>query len=131
MTLYERVGGDAYFFDLVEHFYEGVEGDLLLRPIYPEDLAEGKINLAEFLIQYWGGPQNYSARQGHPRLRMRHSPFAIGPPEREAWLHHMSEAVRSSSAAPSDAAELLAYFESASKMLINRDGTQETTTSPK
>ena len=120
MSLYERVGGDVYFFDLVERFYEGVEGDPLLRPIYPPDLGPGKINLAEFLIQYWGGPQSYSARRGHPRLRMRHVHFEIGLREREAWLHHMSKAVRESPATPADAGELLAYFVSASEMLINR-----------
>ncbi len=116
----ERVGGDGYFFGLVERLYDGVEEDPLLRPIYPQDLEQGKANLAELLIQYWGGPQNYSARRGHPRLRRRHFPFAIGPRQREAWLRHMSEAVRSSPASPSDAAALLAYFETASTMLVNR-----------
>jgi hemoglobin len=120
MSLYERVGGDVYFFGLVEGLYDGVEEDPLLRPIYPQDLEQGKANLADFLIQYWGGPQNYSVRRGHPRLRMRHFPLAIGPREREAWLHHMGEAVRASTASPSDAGELLAYFESASTMLVNR-----------
>jgi hemoglobin len=122
MSLYERVGGDVYFFGLVERLYDGVEGDPLLRPIYPEDLEQGKANLAELLIQYWGGPQNYRARRGHPRLRRRHFPFAIGPRERAAWLQHMSEAVRASPASPSEAAALLAYFESASTKLVNRAG---------
>src|SRR5437870_9109214 len=94
MSLYERVGGDVYFFGLVECLYDGVEEDPLLRPIYPQDLEQGKANLAEFLIQYWGAPQNYTVRRGHPRLRMRHFPFAIGPRQREAWLHHMGETVR-------------------------------------
>ena len=57
MSLYERVGGDVYFFGLVERFYDGVEGDPLLRPIYPQDLEQGKANLAEFPVQYWGGPR--------------------------------------------------------------------------
>lgn len=120
MTLYERVGGDAYFFALVERFYVGVTTDPVLRPLYPEDLGPGKQNLTEFLIQYWGGPQAYQTRRGHPRLRMRHVPFAIGGPERDAWFHHMAEAVRASDATEADIAEMLAYFESASYSLMNR-----------
>jgi len=118
-TLYERVGGDAYFHTLVHRFYEGVESDPVLRPIYPEDLGPGKFNLAEFLVQYWGGPARYNSRRGHPRLRMRH-PFRIGRREREAWLGHMTDAVRGSGASPRDAEELLAYFASATSMLVNQ-----------
>jgi len=116
----ERVGGDGYFFGLVERLYDGVEEDPLLRPIYPQDLEQGKANVAEFLIPYRGGPQNYSARRGHPRLRRCHFRFAIGPRPCGAWLHHLGEAVSASPASPSDAAEVLAYFESASTMLVNR-----------
>lgn len=120
MTLYERVGGEQYFVALVERFYEGVTADPVLRPLYPEDLGPGKQHLTLFLIQYWGGPQSYQAQRGHPRLRMRHIPFAIGGPERDAWFRHMSDAVRASDAAEEDMAELLAYFESASYSLMNR-----------
>jgi hemoglobin len=120
VSLYERVGGEGYFHALVDRFYDAVEDDPVLRPIYPQHLEQGKANLAEFLIQYWGGPRSYSDRRGHPRLRMRHFPFAIGRQEREAWLHHMSAAVHDSQASPSDAGELIAYFETASTMLVNR-----------
>ena len=61
----------------------------VLRPVYPEDLEPGKRALALFLGQYWGGPPEYSAEKGHPRLRMRHAPFAIGEPQRDAWLASM------------------------------------------
>jgi hemoglobin len=118
-SLYERVGGDAYFHALVERFYQSVEADPLLRPIYPEDLAPGRFNLAEFLIQYWGGPPRYSQRRGHPRLRMRH-PFPIGRAERDAWLGHMTAAVRNSGASPEDAQELIQYFGMAAGMLVNQ-----------
>ena len=93
-NLYERVGGQAFFDALVERFYAGVETDPILRPLYPEDLADPKAHLALFLAQYWGGPPTYSEQRGHPRLRMRHAPFVIGLPERDAWLRHMGEAVR-------------------------------------
>jgi hemoglobin len=106
-TLYARVGGAPYFVALVDRFYEGVERDPALRPLYPADLEPGKANLAGFLAQYWGGPPDYSARRGHPRLRMRHFRFAIGTRERDAWLRHMAAAVHESHASPEDAQALV------------------------
>jgi hemoglobin len=94
VTFFEAVGGEKTFRRLVHRFYEGVASDPILRPLYPEeDLEPAEERLRLFLIQYWGGPRTYSDRRGHPRLRMRHAPFAIGEPEREAWLTHMREAV--------------------------------------
>jgi len=119
-TLYDRVGGAAYFVALVERFYDRVERDPVLRPIYPPNLEPGKANLAAFLAQYWGGPPSYSARRGHPRLRMRHFRFPIGTRERDAWVHHMIEAVRESPASPVDVEALVAYFQRAATMLINQ-----------
>jgi hemoglobin len=119
-SLYQRVGGDAYFQALVERFYTHVEDDPVLRPIYPKDLGPGRANLAAFLAQYWGGPPTYSANRGHPRLRMRHFRFPIGQWERNAWVGHMVEAVRASDASPADAEALISYFDSAATMLINQ-----------
>jgi hemoglobin len=119
-TMYERVGGQPFFRALVERFYTGVEHDPLLRPLYPDDLEPPSRHLALFLAQYWGGPHTYNDERGHPRLRMRHFPFRIGQSERDAWLGHMRAAVETSTAAPSDAAALLAYFETASTSLINQ-----------
>jgi hemoglobin len=118
-SLYERVGGDEYFHSLVARFYEGVEADPVLRPLYPEDLGPARFHLAEFLVQYWGGPRRYSEQRGHPRLRMRH-PFPIGRAERDAWFRHMTEAVAASGASPEDARELIAYFDMAATSLINQ-----------
>ncbi len=118
-SLYERVGGDAYFEALVDRFYAGVETDPLLRALYPKSLEAPRRHLALFLAQYWGGPQTYSAERGHPRLRMRHVRFRIGPAEREAWLRHMRAAVDASDATPSDRDALLAYFETAATSLLN------------
>ena len=76
-TFYEAVGGEETFRRLVHHFYAGVAEDPLLRPLYPEqDLAGAEERLRMFLVQYWGGPRTYSEQRGHPRLRMRHAPFA-------------------------------------------------------
>ena len=122
-TLYERVGGGAFFVDLVDRFYLGVRGDPLLRPLYPEDLGESSRHLALFLMQYWGGPGTYGEERGHPRLRMRHAPFVIGPPERDAWLRHMLTALHELESAsritPADALELRAYLEMAANTLVN------------
>lgn len=118
-TVFERVGGQPFFDDLVERFYDGVVQDPVLRPLYPADLAEPKRHLALFLGQYWGGPAIYNAERGHPRLRMRHAPFVIGLAERDAWLSHMTAAVRFSDVEPAIETELLEYFEMASRSLIN------------
>lgn len=119
-SLYARVGGDAFFFELVERFYAGVATDPVLRPLYPADLAPPKRRLALFLIQYWGGPSTYNDERGHPRLRMRHVRFGIGQRERAAWLEHMRAAVETSSAGPRDRQALLDYFTNTATSLINR-----------
>lgn len=119
-SLYERVGGDEFFFSLVERFYAGVALDPLLRPLYPGDLEPPKHRLALFLIQYWGGPHTYTNERGHPRLRMRHVRFRIGNAEREAWLRHMRAAVQASSASVQDAQALNEYFQSAAFSLVNQ-----------
>jgi hemoglobin len=93
-TFYEAVGGEPTFRRLVHDFYAGVAGDPELRAIYPEkDLSGAEERLRMFLIQYWGGPRTYSEQRGHPRLRMRHAPFHVGPRARDAWLAHMRVAV--------------------------------------
>ena len=92
---YEAVGGEPFFVDLVEGFYQGVENDEILRPMYPEDLADAKRHLVLFLVQYWGGPRTYLEERGHPRLRMRHAPFKITKRAREAWLTAMMTALNS------------------------------------
>jgi hemoglobin len=120
VTLYERVGGSPFFDGLVSAFYDGVAGDPLLRPLYPEDdLAGARQRLRDFLVQYWGGPSTYTEERGHPRLRMRHAPFVIAEAERDRWLVHMRAAVDATGAAPEVAAELLAYFEMAAPAMQN------------
>jgi hemoglobin len=92
-TFYALVG-EQFLAELVERFYEGVAGDAVLRPLYPnQDFTDAKARLCAFLVQYWGGPADYSATRGHPRLRMRHAPFVIGAAERDAWLAQMTAAV--------------------------------------
>ena len=119
-TVYDVVGGLEFFESLVDRFYEGVETDGALRPMYPEDLAPGKHALALFLAQYWGGPPTYSEQKGHPRLRMRHVGFAIGEQERDAWFKHMSAAVSSADLEPEIEEAMLDYFSMAATHMINR-----------
>lgn len=119
-TFYEAIGGEPTFRRLVDEFYAGVATDPLLRPIYPEaDLSGASERLRLFLEQYWGGPTTYSQRRGHPRLRMRHAPFRIGPEERDAWLRHMRRAVDSLGLAPEHEQTLWTYLERAALFMVN------------
>ena len=119
--LYDRAGGTPFFEALVGRFYAGVASDPALRPIYPEpDLAGAQHRLTLFLIQYWGGPATYDQERGHPRLRMRHAPFAIGAGERDRWLVHMRAAI-AEMAPPAEIAEQLErYFAMVADAMRNR-----------
>jgi hemoglobin len=122
-TFYDAVGGEPTFHALVARFYEGVAGDPELRRLYPEeDLTDAEERLRLFLIQYWGGPTTYGEQRGHPRLRMRHAPFEIGPKERDAWLRHMADAVRSLELPEELEAPLWNYLSGAAYAMQNRPG---------
>ena len=118
-SVFDRVGGMAFFTKLVEDFYSQVELSLVLRAMYPEDLDEAKTHLALFLAQYFGGPAQYQAVRGHPRLRMRHAPYVIDVDARDAWLAAMLHAVAQSTAGPTERAELVSYFDSSAHSLQN------------
>ncbi len=128
--LYAAVGGAPFFERLVDAFYDGVAADPLLLPLYPDapELKGARRRLTLFLIQYWGGPATYSDERGHPRLRLRHLPFTIGPAERDAWLAHMTRAVdlATGELEPETASAvrelLLGYFVPASEQLRNDTG---------
>jgi hemoglobin len=120
--MYERVGGDAFFETLTRRFYDAVRTDPVLTPLYPDDpddFEQARGHLTGFLIQFWGGPQTYSNERGHPRLRMRHAPFVVGQAERDAWMRHMTDAVRAGGLGPMDQTQMLSYFESAATAMIN------------
>lgn len=121
-SLFLAVGGRPYFDRLVARFYEGVATDPILRPLYPEDLTESVAHTAGFLAQFWGGGTvQYSDERGHPRLRARHGHVPIGQAERDAWVHHMTEAVRGSGVSEELQARQLEYFEMAATHMINLD----------
>jgi hemoglobin len=122
-TFYDEVNGDETFKAIVSRFYQLVREDEILRPLYPEDDLDGaEERLRMFLDQYWGGPRTYSDQRGHPRLRMRHSPFKIGYIERDAWLRCMRTAVAEIDSQTLDDAHrkaLLDYLEMAAHSMVN------------
>ncbi|HEV7865098.1 MAG TPA: globin [Acidimicrobiia bacterium] len=120
-TLYAAVGGMAFFERLVDGFYRGVEDDDVLAPLYPEapDFTGARRRLRLFLAQYWGGPGIYSEERGHPRLRMRHFPFPVGPRQRDRWMYHMTNAVEATAPDGPIRDALLNYFTSAAEQMLN------------
>jgi hemoglobin len=123
VNVHDAVGGEGFFVDLVEAFYRRVASDVLLRPLYPDDLTESTQHMVLFLQQYWGGPGTYSEQRGHPRLRQRHAPFVIGEAERDAWLGHMLAAldeIVTQRGVPSELeAQMVQYFAGAADFLVN------------
>jgi len=120
-NFYDAVGGEEVFHRIVARFYEEVAKDEILLPLYPEqpDLGPAEERLRLFLMQYWGGPHTYGERRGHPRLRMRHAPFSIGPLERDAWLRCMRIAVDEADLSDQHRRQLWAYLEMAANSMMN------------
>jgi hemoglobin len=115
-------GGPEAFAALADAFYARVERDLVLMPLYEgRDLGDAREHLALFLMQYFGGPAIYAEKRGHPRLRMRHFPYAIGATERDAWLGHMNAAIANVPVFAPVADLLRAYFHQAAHFLQNRE----------
>lgn len=123
MSFFEEVGGHATFETIVRVFYEGVAEDEVLRPMYPEeDLGPAADRLQLFLEQYWGGPTTYSDTRGHPRLRMRHAPFAVTPDARDRWLRHFRKGLDAAHLDPEHDQAFWAYAQHAAKFMINDPG---------
>ncbi|MDZ4834305.1 MAG: globin [Candidatus Melainabacteria bacterium] len=119
-VIYKAVGDEKPFFDLVDEFYSGVENDLILRPLYPEDLTDAKQHLALFMIQRTGGRTTYSDERGHPRMRQRHMPFPIGMNERNAWIKNMTAALDKVPEMAPHKKDLTEFFETFATFLINK-----------
>ena len=119
-TFYDAIGGEAVFRGIVARFFAQVPTDEVLRTVYPQDDLDGaEERLALFLMQYWGGPTTYSDERGHPRLRMRHAPFRIGPAERDAWLGAMRVAIGEAGLAAPHREQLWEYVQSTANHMIN------------
>ncbi len=119
-SIYELVGGEDTFRRLVDVFYANIEQDAYLRPMFPDSLDEGKKWQFLFLCQLFGGPQRYAQERGHPRLRMRHAPFAIDQKARDAWLHHMLDAMTQINIQQPAYDVMKSYFERAATHMINQ-----------
>ncbi len=122
-TFYEEIGGFETFRRIVARFYEGVAQDEVLRPMYPEeDLGPAEERFLHFLVQYWGGPTTYSQHRGHPRLRMRHAPFAVDSEARDRWLHHFRAGLDSVELTPEQDARFWEYVTHAANFMVNTPG---------
>ncbi|MEJ7795964.1 MAG: globin [Nocardioides sp.] len=119
-TFYEEIGGFETFQRIVHRFYEGVATDEVLRPLYPEeDLGPAEERFLLFLVQYWGGPTTYGDTRGHPRLRMRHAPFAVTPQAKDRWLLHFREGLDSVDLTPEQDERFWDYITHAAQSMVN------------
>lgn len=119
-TFYDEIGGHPTIAKIVDRFYEGVAEDEVLRPLYPEqDLGPAAERFTLFLVQYWGGPTTYSDTRGHPRLRMRHAPFAVTPQARDHWLRHFRAGLDAANLTPEQDAQFWDYVTHAAQFMVN------------
>lgn len=122
-AFFDEVGGHTTFTQIVDAFYARVPEDDILGPMYPADDFEGaKWRLQAFLEQYFGGPTAYGEQRGHPRLRMRHHPFAVTPAARDRWLEFMEDAVGTIDSDTLDdehREQFLGYVRHAAEFMIN------------
>jgi hemoglobin len=118
--VYARIGEEGLT-RLVREFYAQVPEDDILGPMYPAaDRAGAEQRLRAFLIYRFGGPTTYLDTRGHPRLRMRHAPFAIDRRARDRWILLMNRAL-ALAALPPDVTEVLrAFFDETATFMINR-----------
>ena len=118
-SFHDEIGGDTIA-AIVARFYQGVAGDEVLRQMYPEqDLAPAQERFTLFLQQYWGGPTTYSDNRGHPRLRMRHAPFAVTPTAKTHWLLHFREALDEAGLTPEQDEKFWTYITFAADSMVN------------
>jgi hemoglobin len=119
-TFYDEIGGEETITAIVAAFYRGVAEDEVLRPLYPdEDLGPAEERFRLFLMQYWGGPTTYSDLRGHPRLRMRHAPFAVTPVAKDHWLKHFRAALDEVGLPAEQDAQFWDYVTHAAQFMVN------------
>jgi hemoglobin len=122
-SFFDEIGGEPTFRRIVASFYAGVAHDPVLRPMYPEaDLGPAEERFVLFLMQYWGGPTTYSQERGHPRLRMRHAPFAVDLDARDRWLAHFRAGLDSVDLTPEQDARFWDYVTHAATFMVNTPG---------
>ena len=118
--IYATIGEDG-FHRLVALFYRQVPADDILGPMYPKaDLAAAEERLRDFLVGRFGGPTRYIEQRGHPRLRMRHAPFPIGPEARDRWMELMGHALDEAKLPPDVTGYLREFLGQVATMMMNR-----------
>jgi len=118
--IYSLIGEDG-FRRLIGAFYRQVPQDDVLGPMYPgDDLAGAEDRLREFLVFRFGGPPLYLEHRGHPRLRMRHVPFAIDRTARDRWVQLMRNAFVEAALPAEAEAVLREFFEATATFMMNR-----------
>jgi len=120
-AVYEAIGEEG-FARLVRAFYAQVPEDPVLGPMYPAgDMAGAEVRLRDFLVGRFGGPPRYIMQRGHPRLRMRHFPFAIDQQARDRWVALMARALEEANLPDEPAAILWEFFQGMATFMINRE----------
>ena len=118
--VYAAIGEDG-FRRLIAAFYRQIPGDDIVGPMYPaHDLSGAEDRLRDFLIYRFGGPANYIAQRGDPRLRMRHMPFAIDQRARDRWVQLMGRALTEAQLPAEPEAVLRQFLEGMASFMINR-----------
>lgn len=118
-TPWAAMGGDAVFAPLLDDFYARIATSPI-RALFPPDLAETRAKQFAFQSQFWGGPARYTPWRGHPRLRARHLPFAIGQAEADVWMACMSAAVAASAMPEPLRAPFLERMRQTAQAMINQ-----------
>lgn len=122
VSFYDAIGGRDTIELIVETFYAGVAQDDLLQDMYPEDdLGPAAERLTMFLEQYWGGPTTYQQQRGHPRLKMRHTPYQVTPAARDRWLLHFRAGLDKAALPAEYDAQFWAYVQHAAQFMINAE----------
>lgn len=130
VTPYEALGGEAGVQRLVHRFYELMDElpeAYTVRQMHPESLAGSAQSLFEFLSGWFGGPDLYVAKKGHPRLRMRHAPYTVGPVERDEWMLCMTQALTEQVTDPVFRDTLINTFAQMANHLLNTDASHSCT----
>lgn len=125
VTPYEALGGSDGIHRLVNRFYELMDElpeTYGVRQLHPESLAGSAESLFEFLSGWFGGPGLYVAKKGHPRLRMRHHPYAVSPTMRDQWMLCMTTALTEQVADEALRERLIQKFAQMADHMINTDG---------
>jgi hemoglobin len=118
--LFQVIGEDG-FRRLVAAFYRQVAEDDILGPMYPKhDLVGAEDRLRDFLIFRFGGPMDYLEKRGHPRLRMRHAPFAVDEKARDRWVEMMDRALIEAELPEAAIQTLKEFFHPTATFLQNR-----------